>query len=412
MPVAVIGAGAVGLACARALARGGADVVVLERGRVGEGCSYGNTGWICPALSAPLPAPKVMGRSLAGMLRRDSPLRIQARLRRDFLRWSWGFWRASTAERYEAGLRATVAFGARAFELYDELESELDVRVHRTGMVVAALTERGLEEYVDMIEGARRAGYDGPVETLDGDEVRRREPAVADGVVGGLAVPAERYVRPEELTRALAAHLRDGGVDLREGAEVTRLAWRAGRWRVGAGDETLEADRVVLAAGAWSGRLLATLGVRIPLEAAKGYSVTAAGDGVVPRHALYLAEAKVGASTFGDRVRLAGIFDLAGIDSSLKHGRIGAIARSAAPYFRDWRPERIEDQWAGLRPYPADGLPIVGPVPGHPGLVAATGHGRMGITLAPSTGEVVRTIALENRVPAEARPFGIERFLR
>ncbi|MDQ4018884.1 MAG: FAD-dependent oxidoreductase, partial [Actinomycetota bacterium] len=271
MPVAVIGAGAVGLACARALARGGADVVVLERGRVGEGCSYGNTGWICPALSAPLPAPNVMGRSLAGMLHRDSPLRIQARLRREFLRWSWGFWRASTAERYEAGLRATVAFGARAFELYDELESELDVRVHRTGMVVAALTERGLEEYVDMIEGARRAGYDGPVETLDGDEVRRREPAVADGVVGGLAVPAERYVRPEELTRALAAHLREGGVDLREGAEVTRLAWRAGRWRVGAGDETLEADRVVLAAGAWSGRLLATLGVRIPLEAAKGY---------------------------------------------------------------------------------------------------------------------------------------------
>lgn len=408
----MIGAGAVGLACARALARGGADVVVLERGRVGEGCSYGNTGWICPSLSAPLPAPKLMGRSLVGMVRRDSPLRIQPGLRTEFLRWSWGFWRASRADRYEAGLRATVAFAARAFELFDELEREIGVPVHRTGMVVAALTERGVAEYVEMIDGARRAGYAAPVERLDGDELRRVEPAVADAVVGGLVVPAERYVRPEDLTRALADHLRQGGAEVREGAEVTRLAWRAGRWRIGAGDETLEADRVVLSAGAWSGRLLAGLGVRIPLEAAKGYSITAAGDGIVPRHALYLAEAKVGASTFGDRVRLAGIFDLSGIDSSLKAGRIGAIARSAAPYLRDWRPERIDDQWAGLRPYPADGLAIVGPVPGHPGLVAATGHGRMGITLAPSTADYVRAIVLENRVPAEVRPFGVDRFVR
>jgi len=386
-------------------------VVVLERGRVGEGCSFGNTGWICPVLSAPLPGPKVMGRALLGMGRRDSPLLVQPRLDAAFLRWSWRFWRASTPGRHEAGLRATLALARDAFELYDRLAEKTGLKIHRSGMVIAARTEAGLAEYVAMIEGAQRAGYDGPVEILDGDGLRRREPALAGDVVGGIFVGAERYVRPEELTAVLAETLRAGGGEIVEGAAVTGLTPRGGRWRLEAGEHSLECDQVVLAAGAWSARLLATLGVRAPFEAAKGYSVRASGEGTPPSHALYLAEAKVGASPFSDGVRLAGIFDLTGIDSTLRRKRIDAIIRTSKPYFGEWRPEPVLEQWAGLRPYPADGLPIIGGVPGHQGLVAATGHGRMGITLAPGTGEAVRSIVLDGRTPAGARPFALERLL-
>ena len=347
------------------------------------------------------------------MLRRDSPLLVQPRLDRTFVRWSWDFWRACAPDRYGAGLEATVALNQRTFALFDELRaSGVEFELHETGMVVAARTREGLSEYVHMIEGARRAGYDGPAEILGGDELRRLEPALADDVVGGLYVPAERYVRPEELTDALARRLRELGADVREGADVTRLEARDGGWTLGAGDGRAQVDRVVVAAGAWSPPLLASIGVRLPFEAAKGYSVTASGDGTAPRHALYLAEAKVGASPFGADVRLAGIFDLTGIDSSLRRRRIGAIVRSSVPYFRDWRPERIALQWAGLRPYPADGLPLIGAVPGRPGLYAATGHGRLGITLAPATAEAIREIVLEDRVPPEVRPFGLERLVR
>ncbi|HEX2110655.1 MAG TPA: FAD-dependent oxidoreductase [Gaiellaceae bacterium] len=413
MRVAVVGGGIIGLACAHALVRGGADVVVLERARCGEGCSFGNTGWICPALSAPLPAPRVMGRALVGMLGRDSPLLVQPRLDASFVRWSWEFWRACSPERYRAGLEATVALARTAFDLFDELrDAGVEFAIHETGMVVAARTQAGIEEYVAMIEGARGAGYEGPAEVLSGDELRAREPALAAEIAGGLFVAAERYVRSEELTAALARRLRADGVDVREGADVAELARRNGRWQIAGSDTSLNADRVVLAAGAWSGPLLAKLGIRIPFEAAKGYSVTASGAGIAPSHALYLAEAKVGASPFGDRVRLAGIFDLTGIDSSLRRRRIGAIVRSSVPYFHDWRPERIELQWAGLRPYPADGLPIIGPVPGHEGLYAATGHGRLGITLAPATAAAIRAMILEGRIPNEARPFAIDRLLR
>jgi D-amino-acid dehydrogenase len=400
MRAAVVGGGAVGLACAYELARRGADVVVYERDRVGHGCSRGNTGWICPSLSAPLPAPGVMGAALRGMLRAGSPVRIRPFFGPAFLRWSWRFWRACNPEAYRSGTQATTALTRDAFELFDELrEQGVEFELESTGMVVAALTEAGLEEYVAMVGDAQKAGYDELVETLGPEEVRELEPAVSEAVAGGLHMPAERYVRPESLSAGLAAALRRSGGEVREGEEVRSL-------------DGLEADAVVVAAGAWSGRLLEEAGVRLPMEAAKGYSITARGPGTVPRRALYLAEAKVGCSTFGDTLRIAGVFDLTGIDETPRRRRIDTILRESAAYFADWRPEDVELEWAGLRPYPPDGLPVIGRVPGRQNLFVATGHGRMGITLAPATGKLLADVVLDGASPPELEPFRIERFRR
>jgi D-amino-acid dehydrogenase len=398
--IAVVGGGAVGLCCAWSLARRGADVVVYERDRVGSGCSLGNTGWICPGLSAPLPAPGVMGAALRGMLRPGSPVLIRPLFGPAFLRWSWQFWRACAPERYRAGLAATVALSRRTFELFDRMRAAgVEFEMHSSGMVVAALTEAGLEEYAAMLRDAQAAGYDGEVRVLDGDAVRELEPAASEAVVGGVHAPAERYVRPEGFTQGLAEALRRGGAEVREGVEVHDL-------------EQLDGDAVVVAAGVWSRRLLESAGVRLPMEAAKGYSVTARGTGTVPRHAYYLAEAKVGCSTFGDAVRIAGVFDLTGLDVTLRRRRIETITRSAAAYFRDWQPQDVELEWAGLRPYPPDGLPVVGRVPGRDLLYTATGHGRMGVTLAPATGELLADVILDRAEPPELAPFGVARLTR
>jgi len=400
MRVAVVGGGAVGLSCAYELARRGADVTVLERDRVGEGCSQGNTGWICPSLSAPLPAPGVMGAAVRGMLRPGSPVLIRPLFGLAFLRWSWGFWRACNPDAYRAGTKATTAIATSAFDLFDELRDQgVGFEMESTGMVVAALTEAGLDEYVTMVGDAQKAGYEEPVEVLGQDEIRSLEPAVSDAVVGGVHMPSERYVRPESLSQGLADAIRRAGGDVREGVEVQSL-------------DELDADAVVVAAGVWSGRLLESAGVRIPMEAAKGYSVTARGSGTLPQHALYLAEAKVGCSTFGEALRLAGVFDLTGIDLTLRRRRIDMILRDSAAYFRDWKPERTDLEWAGLRPYPPDGLPVIGPVPGRKTLVVATGHGRMGITLAPVTGRLVADVVLDGTAPRELEFFRVERFAR
>ena len=412
MRAVVVGGGAVGLCSAWELARAGVEVTVLERDRCGHGCTYGNTGWICPGLSAPLPAPGVMGVALRGMLRPRSPILIRPLFGPAFLRWSWRFWRSCAPGRYRAGLEATVALSGGSFELFDELrESGVEFEHHASGMVVAALTEAGVSEYATMLHEAQAAGYDEPVRVVEGDELRRLEPAASDAVVGGVHVPSEQYVRPESLAAGLAAALRAHGARIEEGMAVERLVPTRGGWRVETAIGAHEADAVVVAAGAWSGRLVAGI-ADVPMEAAKGYSITARGEGTVPRHAFYLAEAKVGCSTFGDSLRIAGVFDLTGIDSSLRRRRLEMIGASAAPYLRDWKPTDVELEWAGLRPYPPDGLPIVGSVPGRDGLYLATGHGRLGITLAPSTGRAIRTLVVEGRTPDEIRPFGVGRFAR
>jgi D-amino-acid dehydrogenase len=397
--VAVVGGGAVGLACAWALVRRGADVVVYERDRVGHGCSYGNTGWICPGLSAPLPAPGVMGAAVRGMLRPGSPVRIRPVFGPAFLRWSWLFWRASSPERYKAGLEATVALTKSAFADFVEMRADgIALDLHETGMVVAALTEAGLEEYATMLKDAEAAGYEGPVRVLDAREAREVEPAVGDAVIGAVHAPREQYVRPESLTSGLADWLRSNGADVREGTRVDDL-------------RELDADAVVVAAGVWSAALLRPLGMRIPMEAAKGYSVTARGRGTPPRAAYYLAEARVGASTFGDEVRIAGIFDLTGLDSSLRRKRIELVLRDSRAFFKDWEPDHVELEWSGLRPYPADGLPIIGRAPQDERVFLATGHGRMGITLAPITGKLLSEVVFDGASPPELEPFSVSRFL-
>lgn len=396
MKVAVVGGGVVGLSCAFALKRGGADVTVYERGRVGEGCSRGNTGWICPSLSAPLPAPGVMGSALRGMLRRDSPLLISPLLGLSFLRWSWGFWRACSVHRYSAALEATVALTKSSFSDYEELrDAGVEFELHSTGMLVAALTDPGLDEFAAMLTDAEEAGYEGPVRVISGDEARELDPALSDAVIAGVHAPSERYVRPESVSNGLAAWLRANGAKVEENAAVNDL-------------DELAADAIVVAAGAWSSELLGES--RFPMEAAKGYSITAKSSGTLPRHALYLSEGKVGTSTFGELLRIAGIFDLTGIDESLNRKRIDTIVRSSAVFLRDWEPDEIELEWAGLRPYPSDGLPVIGPVPEREGLYVATGHGRMGITLGPITGKLIAQVILEDASPRELEPFRIERF--
>jgi len=413
MRVAVVGGGVIGLACAHSLARRGADVTLLERDRCGQAASRGNTGWIVPGLSPPLQAPGVVGGALRGILARDSPLKIRPTVDPAFLRWSWRFWRNCTAAQYVAGTRAMVELAARCYDLYDELRANgVEFEIHRTGMVAAGTTPEGLAEWRHMVEVSREQGYAGGCETLDAAEVRRLEPSLSAAVVGGIYAESERYVRPEELTAALAAAIRAAGARVAENASVRRLTrGPGGSWRVELPGETVEADRVVLAAGIWTRGLLAGLGRNVLLEAAKGYSVTATGTGTVPSHALYLCEARVGCSAYADELRIAGIFDLTGLDLSLGEDRIASMMRMTMPFFADWRPAKVALRWAGLRPYTPDGLPIVGPVPGLAGLVVATGHGRMGITVGPPTAEAVSDLVLEDRLAPELEPLGLERVL-
>ena len=413
MRVSVVGGGVIGLGVAYELARSGAEVTVLERARFGGGASLGNAGWVTPALSAaPVPAPGVTAQVLRWMFRSDSPFLLRPRTDRAFLGWLWSFQRACRAPQYAAGMHALVEHNRGAIEsLVSWRRQGIDFELHRGGLLFAALSEAALEEERELYVRLQAAGFPVEFELLDANAVREREPAVSDRVIGGMLSRREWHLRPESLTAGLAAALRRAGAELLDGVVVEDLARENGGWRLSTSTGSRQAERVVLATGAWGPALLGSLGYRLPLEAAKGYSITAAGEGVRPQHAVYLLEAKVGCSPYVDAVRLAGTLELAGLDLSLNRPRLRAIERAAEAYLR-WRPVDPQLEWAGLRPLAPDGLPVVGAVPGQPGLFISTGHGMAGVTLAAASASLLGPLVLGGPEPPELRPLSPARFGR
>jgi D-amino-acid dehydrogenase len=145
----------------------------------------------------------------------------------------------------------------------------------------------------------------------------------------------------------------------------------------------------------------------MPLVGARGYSFTFAGGAARPSHALYLAEAKVGISSYHDSVRVAGVFELGRSDDRLDSKRVQAMLSTVEPYFDDWRPadEQALGEWAGLRPMTADGLPLIGRSPAVETVFVATGHGMLGVTLAPATAALLTPLVLEDRSVPQLEPF-------
>jgi len=404
----VIGGGVVGLCCAYELSRAGAQVCILERGAVGGGASLGNTGWIVPSFSFPLPAPGVIGEGLRGMFRGGS-LVIHPSLDPTFLRWLLGFRRSATRTRWEEGVKALLVLNRRTLELFDAyVAAGIEFEMHRSGLLLVATSEGGLDSYLTVFRELRSLGYEGEIAELGADEAAALEPTLAASrLAGGVHTRVDRYVRPDSLTQGLARYLSAAGVEIRRQVKVSGLASANGHIRVETNEGAVETERVVVAAGASSSPLLSQLGVRMPLVGARGYSFTFAGGDTRPSQALYLAEAKVGISSYEDSVRVAGVFELGHRSDRLDRGRVQAMLATVEPYFDGWRPgtESALLEWAGLRPMTADGLPLIGRAPSLPNVFVATGHGMLGITLAPATAALLAPLVLEDRTVPELVPF-------
>ncbi len=408
--VAVVGAGVVGLACAWELRRRGADVVVIERAGVGEGVSRGNTGWVSPSLTYPLPGPGMLREGVRQLLTGGDAFVLRPRLDPAFVGWLWSFRRNCSSARFDAGIRSLLALNRRTLELFDAYrDAGVAFEMHTAGLVIAARTPDGLDLYRRTFQRLRDLGYEGgTIDELDARALTALEPALdRDQVVTGLHARVDRFVRPEQLTSGLAERLRADGVQIDEGCELRALARGAGGWALDTTSGTVAAQRVVVAAGLSTAPLLRRLGVRLPLIGARGYSVTIAGRGTPPLHALYLAEAKLGLSPFDGGVRVAGVFELGASNENASSAVGERLLAAARPYLAGWQPDPDGpvQAWAGLRPSTPDGLPLIGALPGLDDIYIATGHGMLGVTLAPATANLLAPLVLEGRTAPELTPF-------
>ena len=398
----IVGGGAIGASTALELASRGAAVTLLERGpELGAGCSAGNAGLICPSHSAPLANPAAVRNGLRWVLRRDSPFYLKPRPKA--LPWLARF--VLAARRAEAGARVIRGLALASLEMHAELARQVDTGFERRGVLDVYTSEETLAA------GRREADHSGlRFESFDSDQAFAFEPALGPRTHGAVYYPDEAHCDPLRFVQAVGQAAVALRADVRTGTEA-RLRRTTGGVVVETNDGHLRPGVVVLAAGAWAGRLARAVGIFLPLEGGKGYHVDLEPAERDPRVPTWLQESWVMVTPLPGRLRLAGTLELAGLDLSIDHVRAEAVRRGGVRALPRLQGRRVLDVWAGLRPCTPDGLPVIGRPADLDGLIVAAGHAMKGISLAPVTGRLVAELVAGETPSHDLEPLSPERFV-
>jgi D-amino-acid dehydrogenase len=411
--ILVIGGGVIGVCAAYYLARDGWSVTLADKAGLCAGCSYGNAGLLVPSHSVPLPAPGVPLKGLKWMLNPESPFYIKPRPDRDLLTWLWAFRSACNARQVRQSMPVLRDLSYASLALYRELAAidRFDFGFTERGVLMTFVTERGFDEGVAESRLLEDVGI--TAKLLDRRAARALEPALSSHVVGATYFPDDAHLSPDRFVKGLARIAEQMGVEIRLDTEV--LGFRTAGRRIESVETTkgpLNVDEVVLAAGSWSAALAADVGLRLPIQPAKGYSITYKLSPRGPNIPLLLGEAKVGVTPIGDTLRFAGTLEFVGLDLSVNRRRVEAIRRSASRYLEAIGDLDILEIWRGLRPCTPDGVPIIGRAGRLENLIVATGHAMIGVSLGPVTGRLVSEIASGRRPSVDLGPLSPERFSR
>jgi D-amino-acid dehydrogenase len=388
--IVIIGGGVIGLSAAAACAARGHQVTVLEADPERRGASLGNAGMVVPSHFIPLAAPGMVALGLKWMWNPESPFYIEPRADWGLVAWAWRFWSSATREHVarSAPLLRDLHMASRV--LYAQLAAESDFGLVRQGVLMLCASGHTLEEEAATAGQARELGV--PADVLNPSEVAALDPAITMAVAGGVHYPQDCHLDPSRYVAALEARLQAAGATLNWSARVT--GWRrrgAGLAAVATSQGDIEGDEFVLCGGAWSDDLVRDLGVRLPMQAGRGYSVTVPDPVQLPALCSILTEARVAVTPMGSSLRFGGTMEITAKDSPPRPRRVAGILKAVPDYFPAFRGVELSHLpfWSGLRPCSPDGLPYLGRSMAANNLTVATAHAMMGLSLAPATGEIV-----------------------
>ncbi|MCE3005184.1 MAG: FAD-dependent oxidoreductase [Xanthomonadaceae bacterium] len=409
--VLVLGGGVVGLASAVQLLRAGRSVTVLERGRAGGATSRGNCGTITPSHATPLAMPGMVAKAIKYLLQPDAPFRVAPRFDPALFGWLLHFARRCNWRRFEEITRVKGPLLVRARQRLADLvrEEALDCGFEELGTLYCWRDERAFAQSAWLPRALATVGVE--IRTLDGAAARALEPAINDSIVAAYHNPGDAHLRPDRYVAELARRVRELGGNLVEDAAVTDFLGDGDRiGAVVAGDQRHAAQDIVFALGAWSPALAARIGLDLPIQPGKGYSITYERPGRAPRIPVVCKERSVCVTAWKDGYRLGSTMEFAGYDTSMNRVRLDALVRGAREYLHEPEGPRRIEEWYGWRPMTWDDLPIIGRARNWRNLVLATGHGMLGVTMSAVTADLVRDIVLGKKPDLDPAPFGPARF--
>ncbi len=411
MDVLVIGGGAIGACSAYYLARQGLEVSLVEKGEIASGCSGANAGLIVPSHSIPLAAPGALKLGLKGIFRFESPFYIRPRFDPALFSWLWQFRKACKPDQMHRGIRILRDLNYASLELLDHLiESEsLQCNFRKDGWLLAYKTEKGFQ--VALEEAQLLQSYDIKLKIVNANDALEMEPTLHPEIAGCVYFPDDAHLDPVRFVQALTERLKELGVIVHTQTDVLGFETSSDKIisvRTAKGD--FLSDQVVLAAGAWSREIGLRMSLGLSVQPAKGYSISFKRPEACPSIPLYFTEARIAVTPLEEDLRFAGALELTGMDLDTNTQRVNAIMRAAKDYLRQFVTKEIIEVRAGLRPCCPDGLPIIDRVPNYKNLLIATGHGMLGITLAPVTGKLISQLVCDQAPDIDLAPLQLTRF--
>ena len=409
--VVIIGGGIIGLCSAYYLQKEGCAVTIIDQSGMTKGASFVNAGYITPSHIIPLAAPGMITKGLKWMFDTASPFYVKPRLDKDFLQWAWAFKKSATASKVEKAIPIIKEINILGRTLYEEIKQSGDFNFHyeRKGLLMLYKTDKAGEEEWEVGQRAIKEGLN--VNHITAEEVKKMEPNAAIDCKGAVYFDSDAHMTPKEFMAEMVSYLKEKGVTFYTHEKVQDLVISKDAIKeVMTTKRKLKADEVLIAAGSWSPLLTRKLGVKIPIQAGKGYRINTERETGITIPAL-LVEAKVAVTPMNGFTRFAGTMELAGINDNINSKRVKAISKSVSNYYQGLSLTKEEEATAdfGLRPCSPDGLPYIGRTHKYKNLIIASGHAMMGWSLGPPTGKLVSEIISDKKLSLDIKPFHPDR---
>ena len=409
--VVIIGGGIIGLCSAYYLQKEGCAVTIIDQSGMTKGASFVNAGYITPSHIIPLAAPGMITKGLKWMFDTASPFYVKPRLDKDFLQWAWAFKKSATASKVEKAIPIIKEINILGRALYEEIKQSGDFNFHyeRKGLLMLYKTDKAGEEEWEVGQRAIKEGLN--VNHITAEEVKKMEPNAAIDCKGAVYFDSDAHMTPKEFMTEMVSYLKEKGVTFYTHEKVQDLVISKDAIKeVMTTKRKLKADEVLIAAGSWSPLLTRKLGVKIPIQAGKGYRINTERETGITIPAL-LVEAKVAVTPMNGFTRFAGTMELAGISDNINPKRVKAISKSVSNYYQGLSLTKEEEATAdfGLRPCSPDGLPYIGRTHKYKNLIIASGHAMMGWSLGPPTGKLVSEIISDKKLSLDIKPFHPDR---
>ena len=409
--VIVVGGGIIGLATAYYLNLEGHDVSVIDQDKIKSGTSHINSGYLTPSHIIPLAAPGMISKGFRWMFNNSSPFYIKPRFDLDLVNWGMKFIKSCTSEHVQKSMKSILDINLLSKKLFIEMQQSntFDFHLESKGLLMAYKTSVAEREEAKAASWAKDLGI--IVKQLSKEEILKIQPKVPMEVAGAFMYESDAHTTPELFMNNLKNHLMSRGVKFFLDTVVTSFQKKEKKIEaLNTNKGIFKADEFVIATGAWTEGILKELGIKLSIQAGKGYSFDVKDIAGLSIPAI-LSEAKVAVTPMSGYTRFGGTMEISGINSKINSRRVLSIVNAAKEYYPgiEIPLTSVDKARSGLRPLSTDGLPFIGRHSSFKNLVLASGHAMMGWSLGPATGKLITELVSGYDPSLDLKPYSPER---